>query len=484
MGPVSWRMPRCFAYGRNVLGMGKIIVDKRSACDTRKRGFTLMELMVYIAIVGIVVIVAGQAFSNSTKMRVRTQSMLKATEVAENVAVLFKQDVAQTGAKSSMEAGGATGGDNFSAVNDSVFMDPGNDDADLKDYSSFDVTTSGNFSDLRMRRIRYSEEGYFVAVEEVNWFVENGKLMRSCRTINGTEDADNCKRGTAVEAKGRAVELAEGVTRFVVNPALPGVTSNNLAVSSDKKAQLFPVCDASGVCSEEFRMIARVGSTDFRDFSITFSSDHKTTTLSGFATNYDKNTNSENATGKIANQAFVMENVGTSAGATWKNSCFKFTLEPRTEYELMFTLVDGGINDKTRMFVPNRDQMSVGFRYTTTGERPAEIDDFMFYPPADEKASGVRSMRFSVPKKIDKVCLAFTFASYSPIAADGAVVLSDLILKKIESSNYKFDYAAGALSLQDKKNVKAMRLLLSVERNGEGSNDTLIVRTPSNGLTD
>ena len=51
-----------------------------------KAGFTLVELLVYIAIVGIVVIVAGQAFSNSTKMRVRTQSMLKASEVAENVA--------------------------------------------------------------------------------------------------------------------------------------------------------------------------------------------------------------------------------------------------------------------------------------------------------------------------------------------------------------------------------------------------------------
>ena len=73
MGPASRRMPRVFVYTeRTVDGMGKITTDKRA-------GFTLMELMVYIAIVGIVVIVAGQAFSNSTKMRVRTQSMLKAS---------------------------------------------------------------------------------------------------------------------------------------------------------------------------------------------------------------------------------------------------------------------------------------------------------------------------------------------------------------------------------------------------------------------
>ena len=67
---------------------------KAASRQPRREGFTLIELMVYIAIVGIVVIVAGQAYSNSTKMRVRTQSMIKASEVAENVATLFKQDVA------------------------------------------------------------------------------------------------------------------------------------------------------------------------------------------------------------------------------------------------------------------------------------------------------------------------------------------------------------------------------------------------------
>ena len=109
---------------RTVDGMGKYCTKEAT---TSCRGFTLMELMVYIAIVGIVVIVAGQAFSNSTKMRVRTQSMLKASEVAENVAALFKQDVAQTGAKSSMEAHATDGSnDTFSAVNDTVYIDPKN----------------------------------------------------------------------------------------------------------------------------------------------------------------------------------------------------------------------------------------------------------------------------------------------------------------------------------------------------------------------
>ena len=75
----------------------------------KKSGFTLMELLVYMAIVGIVVIVAGQAFSNSTKFRIRTDNMIKATQEAENVGTLFKEDLEQMGAKSSKESSGAAG---------------------------------------------------------------------------------------------------------------------------------------------------------------------------------------------------------------------------------------------------------------------------------------------------------------------------------------------------------------------------------------
>ena len=68
----------------------------------KKSGFTLVELMVYIGIVGVVVIVAGQAFSNSTKMRVRTESMIKANATVEEAGMLMQEDVAQMGAKSAL----------------------------------------------------------------------------------------------------------------------------------------------------------------------------------------------------------------------------------------------------------------------------------------------------------------------------------------------------------------------------------------------
>jgi prepilin-type N-terminal cleavage/methylation domain-containing protein len=66
---------------------------------SRKAGFTLVELLVYMAILGVVVLVAGQALTDSTKIRVRTQNMLASSQNAENVASLLKDDIAQMGAK-------------------------------------------------------------------------------------------------------------------------------------------------------------------------------------------------------------------------------------------------------------------------------------------------------------------------------------------------------------------------------------------------
>lgn len=86
-----------------------------------KSGFTLMELMVYIAILGVIVLVAGQAFSNSTKFRVRTQNMLRAQDVSERVVEMFTEDISQMGAKTYKAQGDSSHPDRFVKV-DSVYM--------------------------------------------------------------------------------------------------------------------------------------------------------------------------------------------------------------------------------------------------------------------------------------------------------------------------------------------------------------------------
>ena len=485
MGPVSWHMPRCFAYGRNVIGMGKFVVDKRSACGARKRGFTLMELMVYIAIVGIVVIVAGQAFSNSTKMRVRTQSMLKASEVAENVAALFKQDVAQTGAKSSMEAGvadgGASYGNKFGTISDSIYMHPKDDtNPDLIDSSSYQITTDDNGqSNLIMRRVRYSEQGYYQAIEEVNWFVDHDKIMRSCRTVEGTA-SDDCAKVTAAVAHENAVEMAEDVETFTVEAAAPRVSVEDV--------QEFPPDDGS-----EFRLVPRTGLGQYVMFTSANTSGElnkggAAVVLSQFFSNYSLS--GEAILGESerkVNQAFAIKN--ETEADTWNNLCTKYgslTLDKNFEYEISFQME--WEEDNSRLFVPGEDHMSVGFRDIGTGDIPRDdagkklLDDFHFFPPVTANGNGTRTMRFMPPKDISNVCMAFTFACYSPLVSQGKVTIKNLRLRKVPGASYEFN--GSDIDANDRQNVKAMRLTLSVKKNGEEGAVSVVVWTPSNGPSD
>ena len=85
--------------------------------------------------------------------------------------------------------------------------------------------------------------------------------------------------------------------------------------------------------------------------------------------------------------------------------------------------------------------------------------------------------------------MVFTFATYSPVAADGSITISDLKLKQIAGSNYTFDKAKPLLT-KDKKNVKALMLELQIARGGKNNQSgetgeaTIVVPTPSNGLGD
>ncbi|MBR6125902.1 type II secretion system protein [Candidatus Saccharibacteria bacterium] len=455
-----------------------------------KAGFTLMELIVYMGIVGIVVVIAGQAFSSSTKFRIRTDNMIKATQEAENVAMLFKTDVEQMGAKISKETIVPVAGSNdvFSATTDAqdVYINYGTD------QSSYNLAAGTDYDELSFRRFRFDDNGRYSAVEEVGWFVKDDTLKRYCRTISGEEDEYHvCLKGVTVAvAKQNSVAMANGVKKFLVTPAMPGVHHDNIA-------QIFPSCSAEP-CSQEFRMVSRTGSVagggDYLGLSIALDeSNHRNVTLAGFVSNYDNSTNALAGAAEAApkvNQVFAIEN--TDGLGSWSARCSEtgnhFTLEPNIEYEIAFSLLNNAHYERT--FVSGKDHMAVGFR-TQEGVKPAGVDDFMFFPPISDQSSGVRRMRFTVPHRIENVCIAFTFACYSPLVSRGRITISDLSLKKVETSNYFFDYSESKeFSVKDKAKVKAFRLQLQVSRgakngaSGETGNVDLIIPTPSNGVSD
>ncbi|MBR3668743.1 MAG: prepilin-type N-terminal cleavage/methylation domain-containing protein [Fibrobacter sp.] len=434
----------------------------------KKTGFTLMELMVYIAIVGVVVIVAGQAFSNSTKMRVRTESMIKANASVEEAGQLMQEDVAQMGAKSAKESGDGTASDEF-FKSKMVYMDPDNGDS-----SSFRL----NGDSLILRRMHYDSQGRYVSIEEVAWFKRDDQLFRTCKTINRDKSRLSSAPETCPESNPPAVEVLDNVESFNAVPAKPAVLKSDYN-SAGTSPRLLP--STVNVSDPAFRLFPRVQGNEFFGVKRDPERGGSIVTLSEFKSNFDEESE-EVKTTKKAIQVFVVGGTGDIAAASaWSDVCSRVNLEPNVEYEITFKvpfLDDNNI----RSFTPGMDHMTVGFR-NLAGEMDAELPDFSFYPPIDASANNRRSMRFSVKNAKKNLCLAFTFAFYSPMAPKGKIPISNLELKKVESSKFVFDDAYTP-DVSDKAKVKAFKLKLQVSRNGEKGNIALVVPTPSNGPKD
>lgn len=423
-----------------------------------KRGFTLMELLVYMAIVGIVVVIAGQVYSDSTKMRIRTQGMITANEIAENAGVLIRDDVSQMGAKSFLGASGYE-------AHDAVFIDPYNTDVTKQDYSSFVYKAGSKNDSLYFKKMRYSEDGSYQAVEGISWHVDGTSLVRSCQTIVNEASAvidDACPKSDPYD-----VVIAEGVESFKIRPARPAVLSANADA-----AQLFP--PGGG---DSFRLLSRIDGTDFFRAILSPENGGVAVTISGFTSNYDA-TNELYTTERKANQLYTSEangNVGE-----WSDLCTKVNLNPDTTYELSFTLPRTGNNDNSQTFIPGVDYMSVGFR-TTEGNKIEGLRDFSFFPTTAASANSIaRTALFKVNSPVE-ACIAFTFAPYSPLFSSGSIAISQLKLIKVADLNFTF--APGYVpELEDKVNVRAFKDSLVVKKNGETGFSSHIIAVPSNGV--
>lgn len=474
------RIPGCIFRRFLVLAIQGIFV-KEMCCVGRKDGFTLMELMVYIAIVGVVVIVAGQAFSNSTKFRVRTTNMLKSNDVAERTASMFLDDVSQTGVKSYKESGDASNPDRMEK-SDAVYIAPTGSPADS---SSFVLVKNASGDNLVIKRVRYNASGSFEAVEEVNWFKRDSVVYRSCKTIafaSGATSPADCPAANSPE-----VAIAEHVGTFEIIPAQPSIVGD-ASESAEEKSIVLPLA-STGMLLREFRLVPRydmasVGSgAEFIPISFSPSDGGTSQELSGFVSNYDKSTHSPITTGKKAHQVFVSKaNTGVlvADGNYWKTLCSKVTLDSASEYEISFKVPYS--EDNSRLFCPGRDHAAVGFR-DLEGNSIDGLSDFLFYTPASKEEPQRRMFRFSVNKTINDVCMAFTFSSYSP-ENGGKVTINDLLLRKVASANYNFDDVTYNPQPADKQNVKAFKLNLVVKQGGETSEISQIVSAPSNGPRD
>lgn len=447
-----------------------------------RKGFTLMELMVYIAILGIVVLVAGQAFSNSTKFRVRTTNMLKANDISERVVEMFSEDVSQMGAKTYKSQGDASNPDRFEKIPE-VYMDA---DGVLGSRDSSSYALNAEKDSLMIKRVRYNDADSFMSVEEVSWFKRGNSIYRLCKTTkkaSGITVPEDCPENNPPE-----VLIADYVDTFEILPAKPGVV-DSAGISAAEKSLVLPVASTgAGTSMRQFRLVPRFDMTSHEGaelIPLTVSPADGGTMqgLSGFAGNYDSTNSTPITNGKKAHQVFVSKaNTGVliQDGEHWKTLCSKVTLDSAVEYEISFKVPYS--EDDSRLFCPGRDHAAVGFR-KLDGSLVDGLSDFLFFPPASSEDPPRRSFRFSVKQKTKDVCIAFTFATYSP-ATSGKISISDLTFKKVESSNYDFKDDAFIPTTEEKQNVKAFMVHLVINRGGEKSNVLQTVATPSNGPKD
>lgn len=427
-----------------------------------KRGFTLMELMVYIAIVGIVVLVAGQAFTDSSKFRVRSQNMIKASEQANNLATIIREDVEQMGAKS------------WAAEEDSIVVLDAEDaetvymsydaESDDNDLSSFRLAQNGNSTDtLVFRRIHYDSVGQYASTEEVTWYLSDSTLYRKCEAIaeDGTGAASECPEG------GLTVKMADHVASFYVIPSKPSVSCDS---DTDCDARLFP--NSNDTTNHDFNLYSRYDD-DFVKLTVTNGS--SSTQISGFTPNYDFDEEEILEDGRIASQLYVGEN--NSSGSDWSNDCFQFDLDTNKLYQVSFK-----ISYSEGILVPGRDHISVGFR-TNQGDAVEGLNDLIVYSALDESGNGdgLRVLRFAPRKPASNVCLALTFACYSPNAASTMLLIGSMSVDVVGSSNYVFDETWNNPGTSDKALVRAFRIKLSINQRGETGESVLVAPTPSNG---
>ena len=446
-----------------------------------KRGFTLMEFLVYMAIVGVVVIIAGNAFSDSTRIRLGSESMLKANKEAETMGNLFRDDVAQMGAKTVVN-NAHKGGLRAAGLEiaSKVYMDSAG-----KDFSSFtyypgkkkpaEGERNQNQDCLVMRKVQLNDDESFRSVEEITWFTTyDGILKRACRTIfpAGVGDSTTCPEmppqtecpDKVKDLKG-VVELSSGVSKFVITPATPDLLGG--------EDPIFPYSSDDG----RFRLISR-SAPHAKVIKATILPPTAATSfgITDFVTNYVQE-GETNSNEKKQHQVFVGRSGET--GDEWLD-CYRFSFQKDKTYEIAFKTPYAA--DYSRMFRQKYDHMSIGLRTVKDGELMpcGAAEDMLIFPPQSKDAPDGHIFRFTPRADYANVCIMFTMSFYSPRPAHGTLNIADINVKQVSDRNYKF-VPGYKPEIEDKANVRAFKLDLQVKRNGVAGASVMVVPVPSNG---
>lgn len=420
-------------------------VTSYSARLAHKRGFTLMELMVYCGLIGIIVMVAGQAYSDSVKFRVRSEAMVKSSSEANAAATLLQEDLSQLGTKASFE-------------DDDTYQynaEASNDATDKASYNLVKNYGGAGLDSISFKRVVYDNEGKADYIQRIAWVAKNQKLYRECETlveVSGKSAPSDCLMGDEPE---QVLIASNSVTKFSLNPGKRLQDAANCPATNENRG-----CLKAGTTFS----LASTDKSGTRRLSV------KDDTISGF---YNNNGTFDD----YYSQLYFFKN--TVANPIW-NECTLFTFEPNVTYAVSFNMYAPstiGYVNYMRNFQAEYDHIGVGFRDREGNPIDGAGDDFLVYPSQqDDAQDGYRYFEFSFREQA-QACLTFTFSFYSSHAAEGYLVLSNVGIYPRDEASYNFTDPG-----TDKDQHKAFKLDLSVNNRGEITEIKRLIPTPNNGI--
>jgi len=470
-----------------------------------KRGFTLIELVVYMAIMSFVIVVAGRVFSDSTSMRVRSQNLLKSSSEIGKLAHLLTEDISQMGVKAWGQSTTCENIDNYDNCykvisHGKVYMnDNKNTEGEIIDPSSYILirkqigTNPDRFADsLVFRKAVFDDNSKFIAVREIALYTKGDSLFRKCRQVtnkypdgtsaDGKLDKD-CESTVSNINDAPKILMAINITNFKLTPSMT------------EEEMLF---------DDQFGLYSPLPYGDLKKPSNCKNHNNRTE-VSGFTSNYAGDNSPPS--GSVRYELYLSDKLSSKCD-DWSASDCKELVFKQKNYVIEFKMPFK--NDEGTQFQPGVDHLSIGLRNKQGGKVDGAPQDVLFYPPQDIVSKDmVRHIELPIKKDTDpdktiKACVAITMAFYSPTASEGELTFEDFKVFRKTDENFDFlkpgavgydEYGIGdnntVSKIKEKKSVKAFELMVEMtigkeeRKSGTFSQKDrgIIVATPNNGVT-